>query len=897
MQVHVYRAGDCAIHIPQRSLTRLGQPVECEPRVFDLIVCLIERRERAADKNELIALLWNGRAVSDASLSQLVYKARKALGGDTNACIQTVHGHGFRWIAAVEPVAAPAPVCSAVATAAAASSVDTATVAGRVAAPVKAVVDAASENHGAEPASAALPMPSSHIPSTAAPASASHPLPATLPAVASQTKAGLRASTAHTAATLPACAAHNAAVLPASLSHTAPAPSASAPHTPSAVPHVPAAQALAQHRHRLRLGALAGVLLAALVLFGWPMLGRNGAGAAAPLRLLVLPVEIADGLDELSWARLGMMGLIANALEAESGLAVVDPATVRRLAVGDTGSPARRRAWREATGAGYSLTLRLSRAGPLLQLDAALDGADGAQQRSLFGEDAGRLALDMSAVVRDWLDRRPRSQAQPGDLDGEVAATYALGADAYLRGDLDAARRYFTLCLQRSPQALQPRLQLAEIALKYADVPRATALVEEVLQRIDAQRQPYFAVDAQRVLGYVELLRGRSDAAQAAFERARLMSAATPAQRAAIFDGLASVAARGGRYADAEALQQQALALFRAGGNAIGEAETLISIGVLERMRGRDDVSEAMLLRALDLARAHDVPWQQAEILARLVQLRVGQRRFREAVRLGEPALAQLQPPAPREIRAERLLLLEIASARLELGQAAVARGYAVRALALAEKGGDATGTAMARVIVAQAGIALRQPQALAAYRQAIADCEATGQLPRAAYHLSVLAGLQRRSGDLPGLRESVAWARRLAAAALASDMSAYAVAAQAQLDAAEGHGDQALQRLLEARRDALRAQDRTSALDLSLEHASLALELGLPAAAGATLAELGPEEQAEGDILALAESWHRARGDVAAAERLYRRRGEVDAQLPPPNAAVLAADPAASEI
>ena len=150
-------------------------------------------------------------------------------------------------------------------------------------------------------------------------------------------------------------------------------------------------------------------------------------GAAAlglPAPLPGLPVDVAGGLEELSWARLGMMGLVANTLETEAGLAIVDPAIVRRLAVGDAGSPVRRRTWREATGAGYSLTLRLSRAGPLLQLDATLDGAEGTQQRSLFGEEAGRLALDMSAVVRGWLDPRPRGEAPPAG--GRAAAVRPL---------------------------------------------------------------------------------------------------------------------------------------------------------------------------------------------------------------------------------------------------------------------------------------------------------------------------------------------------------------------------------------------------------------------------------------------------------------------------------------
>ena len=117
MQALIYRGSDFEIHTARRSLNVNGSDIDCEPRVFDLIVYLIEQRERAVDKQELITRLWNGRPVSDASLSQLVYKARKALADDgaTRACIQTMHGRGFRWVAAVTASvpAEPSPTAAA----------------------------------------------------------------------------------------------------------------------------------------------------------------------------------------------------------------------------------------------------------------------------------------------------------------------------------------------------------------------------------------------------------------------------------------------------------------------------------------------------------------------------------------------------------------------------------------------------------------------------------------------------------------------------------------------------------------------------------------------------------------------------------------------------------------
>jgi DNA-binding winged helix-turn-helix (wHTH) protein/tetratricopeptide (TPR) repeat protein len=103
--IHGYRFDDVEIDLRRRELRVDGAIATVEPRVFDLIVTLIEGRDRAFGKDDLIGALW-GRPVSDASLSQLVYKARRALREDEQRrFIETVHGHGFRWLAEVRPLA------------------------------------------------------------------------------------------------------------------------------------------------------------------------------------------------------------------------------------------------------------------------------------------------------------------------------------------------------------------------------------------------------------------------------------------------------------------------------------------------------------------------------------------------------------------------------------------------------------------------------------------------------------------------------------------------------------------------------------------------------------------------------------------------------------------------
>jgi DNA-binding winged helix-turn-helix (wHTH) protein len=84
-----------------------------EPKVFDLLVYLIRHRDRVLSREELFREVWEGREVSDATLSNHVMSARKILGdsGELQATIQTIRGRGYQFIAPVreieDEVAAP----------------------------------------------------------------------------------------------------------------------------------------------------------------------------------------------------------------------------------------------------------------------------------------------------------------------------------------------------------------------------------------------------------------------------------------------------------------------------------------------------------------------------------------------------------------------------------------------------------------------------------------------------------------------------------------------------------------------------------------------------------------------------------------------------------------------
>src|SRR6185369_601966 len=87
-----------------RELSRENLPVSLEPQVFDLVVHLMENRDRVVSKDELIDKIWHGRSVSESTLTSRINAARKAVGdsGASQALIRTISRKGFRFVGDVE---------------------------------------------------------------------------------------------------------------------------------------------------------------------------------------------------------------------------------------------------------------------------------------------------------------------------------------------------------------------------------------------------------------------------------------------------------------------------------------------------------------------------------------------------------------------------------------------------------------------------------------------------------------------------------------------------------------------------------------------------------------------------------------------------------------------------
>jgi TolB-like protein/tetratricopeptide (TPR) repeat protein len=110
---------DHSLDTDRRELRRGSEPIAVEPQVFDLLIYLVQNRDRVVSKDDLIASVWDGRIVSESTLTSRINAARKAVGdnGEDQKLIRTISRRGFRFVGTVrtppnaeaptEPVVAP----------------------------------------------------------------------------------------------------------------------------------------------------------------------------------------------------------------------------------------------------------------------------------------------------------------------------------------------------------------------------------------------------------------------------------------------------------------------------------------------------------------------------------------------------------------------------------------------------------------------------------------------------------------------------------------------------------------------------------------------------------------------------------------------------------------------
>jgi DNA-binding winged helix-turn-helix (wHTH) protein len=86
--------GDFELDPERRQLLRSGEPVPLEPKDYELLSLLVERRPRALSRAQIRDAIWPGTFITESTLAVVVNAVREALGDDARhpRFIRTVGG-------------------------------------------------------------------------------------------------------------------------------------------------------------------------------------------------------------------------------------------------------------------------------------------------------------------------------------------------------------------------------------------------------------------------------------------------------------------------------------------------------------------------------------------------------------------------------------------------------------------------------------------------------------------------------------------------------------------------------------------------------------------------------------------------------------------------------------
>jgi len=100
----ILRFANCELDLGRIVLRRDGHEVKLEPKAFDVLAYLVERRGAVVRKEELLDAIWGDRFVSESALTTRIKSVRQAVDddGSRQAIIRTVHGKGYEFIAPIE---------------------------------------------------------------------------------------------------------------------------------------------------------------------------------------------------------------------------------------------------------------------------------------------------------------------------------------------------------------------------------------------------------------------------------------------------------------------------------------------------------------------------------------------------------------------------------------------------------------------------------------------------------------------------------------------------------------------------------------------------------------------------------------------------------------------------
>lgn len=97
---HFYEFGEFRLYPEERILLRGEESVSLPPKVFEVLVALVENSGRVIEKDELIKRIWPDTFVEEATLAQYIFSLRRVLnaGQGERQFIETVPKRGYRFV-------------------------------------------------------------------------------------------------------------------------------------------------------------------------------------------------------------------------------------------------------------------------------------------------------------------------------------------------------------------------------------------------------------------------------------------------------------------------------------------------------------------------------------------------------------------------------------------------------------------------------------------------------------------------------------------------------------------------------------------------------------------------------------------------------------------------------
>jgi len=99
----IYHFGNYELDAPRCELRCAGHQIAIEPKVFAVLLYLLQHRDRVVTKEELLAHCWPDTFVSEAALTRCLTKVRKTVQSEPagSPVIKTLYGRGYCFVAPV----------------------------------------------------------------------------------------------------------------------------------------------------------------------------------------------------------------------------------------------------------------------------------------------------------------------------------------------------------------------------------------------------------------------------------------------------------------------------------------------------------------------------------------------------------------------------------------------------------------------------------------------------------------------------------------------------------------------------------------------------------------------------------------------------------------------------